>query len=132
MTRPADAKKILRILWFLAILTVVIGSLLPGSSLPMRALDALHINDKLEHFGAYAVLAFLPAIHERKNFIVAAALGAVALGVALEFGQLISGWRDFEIGDMVADAVGVCVGMAAGIPMRSTQATRSILWESEE
>ena len=41
----------------------------------------------------------------------------VALGIALEFAQLHVG-RDFEIGDMVADAVGVSVGLAAGIPLR--------------
>lgn len=95
----------------------------------MRALEELHISDKLEHFGAYAVLAFLPAIHERKRFFITAALGAAALGVALEFGQLLSGWRDFEIGDMIADGVGVCFGLAAGIPLRSTQMARSILSE---
>jgi hypothetical protein len=49
------------------------------------------MNDKIEHLTAYAFLAFLPRIHERWRFI-AAAMGAVVLGVALEFGQLYSGW----------------------------------------
>jgi VanZ family protein len=73
---------------------------------------------------AYAILAFLPAIHERKGFVVAAAVGAVALGVALEYGQLFSGWRDFEVGDMIADAVGVAVGLAVGVQMRSPESFR--------
>ena len=112
----------------MGIFIVVVASLLPSDSLPMRALDRLHINDKLEHFAAYAVLAFLPAVHERKWFIVAAAVGAVALGIALEFGQLFSGWRDFEVGDMIADAVGVCFGLASGIPLRSTETARTVLF----
>jgi len=93
----------------------------------MRALDQLHISDKIEHLAAYAVLALLPSLHERRGIIVGAAIGAVALGIALEYGQLYSGWRDFEVGDMVADAAGVCVGLALGIAMRSTGVVRSVL-----
>ena len=48
-----------------------------------------------------------------------AALGAVAMGVALEYAQLYSGWRDFEVGDMVADAAGAGCGFLAAISMRS-------------
>jgi VanZ family protein len=118
MLQSTQAKKLLRVLWFAAVLVVIVGSLLPSTSLPMRALGSLHVSDKIEHFGAYAVLAFLPALHERKGFVIAAALGAVALGVALEFGQLFSGWRNFEIADMVADAIGVCFGLAAGVLAR--------------
>jgi VanZ family protein len=105
---------------------VIVASLLPANSLPMRALDSLKISDKIEHAAAYAFLAFLPAIHERRGFIIAAAIGAAVLGVALEYGQLYSGWRDFEVGDMVADALGVCFGLAVGIPMRSTALMRSV------
>jgi VanZ family protein len=82
------------------------------------ALNRLKINDKVEHFGAYAFLAFLPVIHERYRFVIAAAIGAILLGVALEFAQLYSGWRDFEVGDLVADAVGVVIGLLAGMPIR--------------
>jgi VanZ family protein len=128
VTHPAEVRRILRILWLFAILVVAVMSLLPGNSLPMRALDRLHVNDKLEHCLAYTVLAFLPAIHEHRRFIIAAALGAVALGIALEYGQLLTGWRDFEYGDMVADAVGVCVGLAAAVPLRATETAQSVLF----
>ena len=127
MHRSFDAKKTLRILWFLAIFTVVTASLLPYYSLPMRALDRLHLSDKFEHFAAYAVLAFLPTIHERRAFIVAAGLGAVLLGIGLEYGQLFSGWRDFEFRDMIADALGVCFGIATALPMRATETVRSVI-----
>jgi VanZ family protein len=92
----------------------------------LRFLDHFQLSDKFEHLLAYAALAFLPAIHERKALVVAATVGAVALGVALEFGQLFLGWRDFEIADMIADTVGVGLGLASGIKMRSTDVLRSV------
>ena len=119
------ATRFLRALWLAAIVIVVVGSLLPANSAPMRALAELHVSDKLEHVGAYALLAFLPAIHERRRFIIAAAIGTVLLGIGLEFGQLFTGWRDYEVGDMIADAVGVCFGVAVGIPIRSSGMIRS-------
>jgi VanZ family protein len=94
----------------------------------MKALDVLGISDKLEHFLAYAFLAFLPAVHERRNFVVAAALGAIALGVGLEYGQLYSPGRSFEIADMVADAIGVCGGLIVGVPLRSPATVRFFLY----
>jgi VanZ family protein len=125
VSHAAIVKRVLRVLWLLAILTVIVGSVLPSDSNPMRALGSLHINDKIEHAGAYMVLALLPGLHERRKFVIAAAVGAVALGVALEYAQLYSGWRDFEVADMVADAIGVCLGMAAGIGAGSIPAVRT-------
>ena len=127
VAHPKQTRKLLRTLWYLAIFTVVVASLLPNSSLPLRILGRLHLSDKVEHCVAYVVLAFLPAIHEGRRFIIVAALGAVGLGVALEFGQILTG-RDFEYRDMVADTVGVCLGLAAGIPLRSTEVARSVLF----
>jgi VanZ family protein len=125
-------KRLLRILWGLAILTVIVGSLLPGDSTPIQMLDHLKVSDKIQHFGAYALLAFLPAIHERRKFVVRAALFAIALGIGLEFGQLDSPGRDFEVGDMVADALGVCLGLMAGIPLRASSLVRTLLCASSQ
>jgi VanZ family protein len=122
-----EAKRLIRVVWLGVILVVIIGSLLPGTSAPMRLLDSLHVPDKVEHFLAYVVLAFLPTIHERRGFIIAAAIGAVALGVGPEYAQLYSGWRDFEVGNMVADTAGVLTGAAAGLPMRSIEVVRPLL-----
>jgi VanZ family protein len=122
--RPNKAKGILRLVWLLAILTVIVGSVLPSDSRPMQALDSLHISDKIEHIAAYAALTFLPALHERRRFVIAAAIGAVALGVALEYVQLYSGWRNFEVADMIADAIGACSGLVAGVGARSVMAAR--------
>lgn len=119
MILPAQPRRLLRIAWFLALLAVIAGELLPGASLPVRLLTQLHIGDKIQHFGAYAVLAFLPTLHERRGLLAIVALGLVALGISLEFGQMLSGSRFLEIGDMAANAVGVCFGVAFGLPLRN-------------
>jgi len=108
----------LRILWIVCLAVVIVGSLLPGDSAAMRALDKLDVNDKVEHLLAYAVLAFLPAIHERRRNLVVVLILAAALGVLLEFGQLYSPGRSFDIYDMLADAVGIIIGTVAGLPLR--------------
>jgi VanZ family protein len=93
----------------------VTGSLLPGESAPMVALSSFQINDKVQHILAYAALAFLPALHERRRLLAFIAPGLVALGILLEFGQLLAPGRAFELGDMAADAVGVIAGLLIGI-----------------
>ena len=124
--RPEALKRILRALWLLAIVTVIVGSLLPGDSTPMEILSELPISDKVDHAVAYAILAWLPATHERRKVMVTAALGAVAMGVGLEYVQLYSGWRDFEAGDMLADAAGAGCGLLAAIPMRRAALFRKL------
>jgi VanZ family protein len=118
ITEPACLRRWLRALWFFAILIVSIGSLLPDDSAPIKALSELPFSDKMEHFVAYAFLAFLPAIHERLRWIAVAAVAVIALGIGLEFCQLYSGWRAFEIADVIADTFGVCVGLAIGVPIQ--------------
>ena len=113
-------------MWLVAILMVIVGSLLPGSSAPIRALSQLPVSDKLDHGMAYAVLAWLPAAHERRKAVVAAAIGAVAMGIVLEYLQLYSGWRDFEVGDMIADAAGAGCGLLAAVPVRSAPFFRKL------
>ena len=106
---------LLRVAWALLVVLVVIGSLLPAASAPMRTIAALHINDKVQHTLAYLSLAFLPALHERRRRLAHITLGLVALGVLIEFLQLWSPGRSFEVGDMLADAAGVIVGASIGL-----------------
>jgi VanZ family protein len=49
--------------------------------------------------------------------------------VLLEFGQLFSPGRSFEIGDMLADAAGVIAGMSLGLWIRPLAARRFALVE---
>ena len=112
-------RRILKRLWIAAILAVVIGSLLPSSSGPIQALDLLQINDKVIHFSAYLVLAILPmASFDSRPKAVWAALLMIALGVALEGGQHFSPGRQMDLGDAVANTLGVFSGMAAGLALR--------------
>lgn len=113
------AKSSLRLVWILAIGVVTIGSLLPNTSTPMRALNYFQLNDTVEHFCAYAFLAFLPALHEKLRFILLAATGTIMLGVSLEFAQLFADGRSWQLSDMAANTTGACVGLLMGIPARS-------------
>lgn len=115
---PAQRQGV-RILWVCALVVVVAGSLLAPSSKPMELINELPISDKVEHFSAYFVLAFLPALHERARLAWWIAAGAVLLGIGLEYGQLYeANGRDFEVLDMVADTAGVLVGMLLAWPFR--------------
>jgi VanZ family protein len=95
-----------------------VGSLLPSNSLPKRALDALDVNDKLEHFLAYSALALLPALHEKKPVAALMALAIAVLGVTLEFGQVLFSDRLFELGDIAAGTAGVLCGFVAATQLR--------------
>lgn len=72
----------------------------------------------------YALLTFLPALYERRRVIIMAAAGAIVLGVGLEYAQLLTGWRDFEVADMIADTVGVFLGLGSGMAVRSMRRSR--------
>jgi hypothetical protein len=82
--RLAPAKELLRAVWLLAILAVIVGSLLPANSLVIRTLDRLPVSDKMENVGMYALLALLPAVRERRNVVIGAAAGAMALGSGMK------------------------------------------------
>ena len=74
--------------------------------------------DKLGHAGAYAASMFWFAqLYVRGAVRLRYALGLVALGIVLEFIQGHVG-RDFEVADMVADAIGVALGWLAALAIR--------------
>jgi VanZ family protein len=107
-------------LWAVLICCVVIGSLAPAASPIMVAIGRLHIWDKLQHFGAYLALSFLPVIgfRDTRRGIVAG-LSMFVLGTLLEGGQHFSPGRAVELGDVVANGVGVSCGALLGLPIRT-------------
>ena len=115
-----DGKYWLRSLWTIAILTVVAGELVPGNSLPMQAIGATHINDKVLHFVAYLVLAWFPAWNESRSTSLWLCAGLVGMGILLEIVQSFVG-RSCEVLDATANLAGVICGyvvssrMAAGL-----------------
>ena len=111
-------------LWTALICCVVIGSLLPGASPVMTAIGRLHIWDKLQHFCAYLALSLLPVIgfkDRRKG--LRAGLSMFLLGILLEADQHFSPGRAVELGDVIANGVGVGSGTLLGLPIRTLIAT---------
>ncbi len=72
--------------------------------------------DKLGHLAAYGLLMLLFCqVYARKSTRIAYATGFVVMGIAIEFLQKMTGYRSFEVADMVADAIGVLLGWAAAL-----------------
>ena len=67
--------------------------------------------DKYGHILAYSTLMiWFAAIYKAWRKRLALAVGFVLLGIALEFAQRLTGYRTFDVADMVADAFGVLIG----------------------
>jgi VanZ family protein len=86
----------------------------------MVAIGRLHIWDKLQHFCAYLALSSLPVIgfrDKRRGIVVG--LSMFVLGALLEGGQHFSPGRAVELGDVIANGVGVICGTLLGLPSRT-------------
>jgi len=94
------------------VLLVIYLSLTPTPvTLPIRQ------GDKFSHAFAYFVLMswfanLYPGLWLRAGF----AAGFIALGVLLEFVQLWTGYRSFEVTDMTVGALGVAAGWVSAPP----------------
>lgn len=100
-------------LWMLAIAAVVIGSLLPGRSLPG--------SDKLEHFAAYAALsAGAVQLFARRLSWAFICLLLVLMGIGLEYLQAsMKLGRMLDRNDALANTFGVLLGLATAFtPLR--------------
>jgi VanZ family protein len=79
-------------------------------------LDVEH-GDKLQHLAAYATLTFwFVQLPDSRAGRWRNALALAALGVAMEFVQLATGYRTFSLGDMAANTAGVALGLQFGPP----------------
>ena len=119
MKFSSKRRNLLRVLWGMTVVLVIAGSLLPATSLPMRAIEKLPLNDKALHFLAYAVLAFLPALHESRRAVAWHLAAVLLLGVAIEFAQSYSIGRFSEVADAVANGWGALCGLIVGVFLRS-------------
>jgi len=117
---PAALQAPILVFWIALISCVIIGELLPGASPVMVAVGRLGINDKVQHFCAYLALSLLPVVgfRDRRRGIVAG-LSMFVLGVLLEGGQHFSPGRDVELGDVIANGIGVACGTLLGLPIRA-------------
>ena len=73
--------------------------------------------DKFSHVLAYCVpMSWFANLYGKLQERWLLAAGFIAMGIALEFVQRWTGFRSFEVADMVAGALGVAVGWVAAPP----------------
>jgi VanZ family protein len=97
--------------WMLVLLVIYLSLMPDPVTLPIRE------GDKLEHAFAYFVLmSWFANLYARMSVRASFAAGFIALGVLLEFVQLWTGYRSFEVSDMTAGALGVAAGWVAAPP----------------
>ena len=102
-----------RMAGWLQVLAIVFLSLTPAPP----HLGDLEFGDKIGHLAAYGLTTlWIVQLHAGLRQRVWLALGMVALGIAMEFAQRATGYRTFEVADMVADAMGVLLGWLAAPP----------------
>ncbi|HEY0666262.1 MAG TPA: VanZ family protein [Gallionella sp.] len=106
--------------WLLVGLVLYL-SLMPSPPEPLPFPHA----DKLEHGIAYAALAlWFCQLHPRLQARMTVLALLVAMGVAVEFMQEWSGYRYFDIRDMLANSLGVAIGYG----LVHTAAGRLFVW----
>lgn len=115
----------LRACWVALVLLVVAGSLVPASTILIRAVDSFRIDDQVIHLSAYFLLSLLPCLHERPEVALKMAGFTLLTGFLIECGQIFVEDRTFQWADAAANAVGVLLGASSGRVLRHV--TRRIL-----
>ena len=106
----------LRTVWYLSLAGVVSLSLMPGSEQPSDVPGL----DKIIHGLAYAWLSLLPQLGFTGGRKAAGcSVAMIGLGVALEMGQYFIPGRFFSGLDILANTLGVGLGMAIGLRLRA-------------
>ncbi len=112
----SDGRLRLRRLWH-AVGAVLIAAIFYLSLTPNPVEIPVEQGDKAGHVLAYATLMFWYAqMHSSARARFIHAIAFVAMGVAIEFLQRATGYRSFEVADMLADAVGVALGWMLAPP----------------
>ena len=97
-----------RLWWWLG--SAIVALILFLSLMPLPPQPPVPISDKWQHAFAYALMmswfAQLTPHHWRTVFLL------VAMGIGVEFVQGWSGYRYYEVLDMLANSVGVLIGWA--------------------
>lgn len=76
-------------------------------------------SDKFGHLLAYGVLMlWFCLLYRSPRLQLAYGCAWIAMGVALEFAQGVTGYRSFEIADMMANSLGVLVGWGISATLR--------------
>ena len=90
--------------WSLLIATLWL-SLIPSDQVP----SAFHFWDKAQHALGFAVLAFFGLL-SYSGRIKTLVFGLILLGAGIECAQWLTGWRQGDWADWIADFVGLGIG----------------------
>ena len=100
----------------LAIGWALIGAILWLSLTPQPPQVDFEHSDKVGHFIAYGgLMLWFCQLYRASRARIICAAAFIAMGVAIEFMQGWTGYRSFEVYDMVADALGVILGWAVAL-----------------
>jgi VanZ family protein len=108
-------------LWTALAAAVALISVLPRSSAPVQAIASFGVNDKLLHFAAWAVLAFLPALWEGRRRTIVIVAAALLVSTAAEVAQFFVPGRAPDLADTAANSGGIICGAVAGAFRRSAR-----------
>jgi VanZ family protein len=116
---PIEEDRFVLVLWALRLLfTLGVLATLVFSLLPAREMPAL-MNDKLEHFIAYASLGIVGGFMARtRPARLLLVLFLFVLAVALEIAQEFSPGRSTELADALAGWTGACMAFLPPLLMR--------------
>jgi VanZ family protein len=94
-----------------------IAAIIALSLMPLQLDLTVDNGDKFGHLASYGLVTlWLAQLYTGLRQRVWLVVGMVALGIALEFAQRATGYRSFEVADMVADALGVVIGWLLAPP----------------
>lgn len=108
------------IIWLVIIIILL---LLPGSDLPQETWLTRIYFDKWVHVGMFGLLAllFFKAFAERNNtdnslkkVAIILAVSCIAFGWLMEWAQLATGSRSYDMYDVLADAIGAVAAVVVG------------------
>ncbi|HSQ70624.1 MAG TPA: VanZ family protein [Steroidobacteraceae bacterium] len=107
MFRPLVHRRAWSAVSALLLLGVIVGSLVPGSTVP-----SMGASDKLLHFAAYAFLALWFGGLSHREAHGRVVLGLLLLGALLEVLQgVFALHRTADLRDLLANALGIAFGM---------------------
>lgn len=99
-----------RTLFALLSCVVAVGCLLPAAELPV-----FEAGDKVQHFAAFMALGAIGALaFPGRRAMVWLAIALFAFGCLLEGLQLFVPSRQATLGDVIANSLGIAVGIASG------------------
>ena len=94
----------------LKVLSIALALIISLLSLIDSGENTIQHNDKLIHFSIYAILTYITLIASRKTNILVLLATILLLGISLEFLQSMTGLRNFEYMDIIANSLGIFGG----------------------